>query len=127
MKLTSNPEHPYSRFSTGNLQNKSSTPSCFVIDNIIPGSIETLVDIPKKLNLDIREALLAYHHTYYSANLMTLVIIGKEPLDSLEAWAREYFVRVPNKNATRPSWPSSPLNPPYLKVICIIFMFLDLF
>lgn len=87
-----------------------------MVDNST-GSIETLVDTPKKLGLDIRNELLAYHRAHYSANQMTLVIVGKEPVEKLEEWAREYFSPVPNSDAKRPSWSEHPLPAAYLKVI----------
>lgn len=60
-KSCSNPQHPWHLFETGNL--------------------ETLMDTPKKLGLDIRQELLKFHETYYSANIMKLVVIGKGKSD----------------------------------------------
>jgi insulysin len=54
MKLISNPEHPYHKFGTGNL--------------------ETLDEIPKQNSIDIREALLSFHDKHYSSNTMTLAV-----------------------------------------------------
>lgn len=51
------PDHPFSKFSTGNKQ--------------------TLDVIPKQKGIDIRERLLEFHEKYYSANIMTLCILGK--------------------------------------------------
>lgn len=56
-KCLSNPNHPWHLFETGNL--------------------ETLMENPKKLGLDIRQELLKFHDTYYSANIMKLTVIGK--------------------------------------------------
>lgn len=56
-KCLSNPNHPWHLFETGNL--------------------ETLMDNPKRLGLDIRQELLKFHDTYYSANIMKLTVIGK--------------------------------------------------
>eukprot|EP01127_Copromyxa_protea_P015714 TRINITY_DN456_c0_g1_i2.p1 TRINITY_DN456_c0_g1~~TRINITY_DN456_c0_g1_i2.p1 ORF type:complete len:1114 (+),score=210.50 TRINITY_DN456_c0_g1_i2:848-4189(+) len=95
MKRTANPDHPYSKFSTG--------------------STETLETLPKEKGLDVRKALLEFHQQYYSSNLMTLVIVGKEPVDTLEQWANEFFAKVPNKNAVKPSWTTIPLPSNYLK------------
>ena len=67
--------HPYSKFSVGNL--------------------ETLKDSEA---LSLRQALLAFYEKHYSANIMKLVILGKEDLDALENWAREKFSAIPNKN-----------------------------
>ncbi len=62
-------DHPLHGFSTGNL--------------------ETLAETQ-------REELLAFHNTHYSANRISLVLLGKAPLDSLEAWSQQYFSLVKN-------------------------------
>ena len=54
-KTTSDPAHPYCKFSTGNRK--------------------TLMDIPKEKNLDTREALLAFHKKYYSSHIMGVAIL----------------------------------------------------
>ncbi len=56
-KTQSDPGHPWHLFETGNL--------------------ETLMDRPKQLGLDVRQELLKFHDTYYSANLMKLVVVGR--------------------------------------------------
>lgn len=56
-KSLSNPEHPYCHFGTGNL--------------------ETLFENPKKNGQDIREELLKFHDSYYSANIMKLCVLGR--------------------------------------------------
>tara|TARA_R110002074_G_scaffold401092_1_gene598142 strand:+ start:6854 stop:9700 length:2847 start_codon:yes stop_codon:yes gene_type:complete len=67
--------HPYSKFSVGNL--------------------ETLTDNPEK---SLRGALLEFYADHYSANKMKLVILGKEPLETLKKWAIDKFSDIPNKN-----------------------------
>ncbi|GAB5368156.1 hypothetical protein AAMO2058_001294300 [Amorphochlora amoebiformis] len=94
LKSTSNPNHPFSKFGTGNL--------------------ETLRDKPKKLNLDTREALLAFHKKLYSANVMKVCILGKESLDDLQKLAVKYFSNVENKSVDRPSWATEPFHAPSL-------------
>ncbi len=70
-----NPKHPLAKFSVGNLQ--------------------TLVnDDPRP----IRPDLLAFYQRYYSANLMTLVVLGNESLDQLEAAVKSRFSAVENHN-----------------------------
>ncbi|CAB3381398.1 Hypothetical predicted protein, partial [Cloeon dipterum] len=56
-RSTSIKDHPYSKFGTGNKQ--------------------TLIDDPKKNGINVREALLKFHSTYYSSNIMSLAILGK--------------------------------------------------
>lgn len=77
---TINPAHPGARFSGGNL--------------------ETLSDKPGS---PVHEALLAFHNTFYSANLMKAVIYSNRPLPELAKIAVETFGRVPNKNIERPT------------------------
>lgn len=81
VKSFGNPKHPYSRFSTGNLQ--------------------TLSEDPISNGIDIRKNLLEFHQSHYSSNLMNLVILGKEDLDTLENWATELFKDVKNKNLSK--------------------------
>ncbi|MEH6637833.1 MAG: insulinase family protein [Porticoccaceae bacterium] len=70
-----NPEHPLSQFSVG--------------------SLETLADREQD---PVREDLLAFYQQYYSANLMTLVVLGKEPLDQLQSMVESRFKNVKNQD-----------------------------
>jgi insulysin len=56
-KTLSSASHPYCQFGTGNL--------------------ETLLEAPKRAGQDIRQELLKFHDSYYSANIMKLCILGK--------------------------------------------------
>ncbi len=67
-----NPESRLNRFSTGNLETLRR-----------PG---------------VRDALVRFHDANYSANLMTLALVGKHPLDTMEKWASECFSDVQNKD-----------------------------
>ncbi len=68
-----NPEHPYSKFSVG--------------------SLNSLRDREDKT---AREKLIEFYKQHYSANIMTLVVLGKESLDQLEKWVVERFSEVPD-------------------------------
>lgn len=70
-----NPKHPLAKFSVGNLK--------------------TLVNDDEQ---PIRPDLLAFYERYYSANLMTLVVLGNESLDQLEAAVKTRFSAVVNRN-----------------------------
>lgn len=72
-KLTMNQQHPLSRFAVGDLK--------------------TLGDRP---NDPVRDDLVKFYNTHYSANLMHLVIMGPQSLDTLKKLAREHFTAVPN-------------------------------
>lgn len=81
-KSVANPAHPYSRFGTG--------------------SKATLWDEPRVAGIDTRDALLAFHSKYYSANLMRLCITSPHSLDLMERWAVELFSAIENKDAPEP-------------------------
>lgn len=70
-KLMGNPEHPYSRFRTGNL--------------------ETLSQISQ-------ESLIEFYREHYSANLMNLVIYSNRSLDELQEIVLEKFSPIENKD-----------------------------
>ena len=74
-----NPEHPASRFAVGNLA--------------------TLSDTKER---SIRQDLADFYQRYYSANRMTLVVLGKQPLDKLEALVSDYFSAIPNRQVAKP-------------------------
>ncbi|CCF56032.1 hypothetical protein KAFR_0A05970 [Kazachstania africana CBS 2517] len=96
-KSLSNLQHPYHKFSTGNLI--------------------TLGENPKSLNLNIRDELLKFYYHSYSANLMKLCIIGREDLDTLSNWAYKLFKDVRNTNRALPEYSSKILNETHLQKI----------
>lgn len=79
LKQVVNPKHPMAGFNVG--------------------SLETLQDHG---GTSLRDALLQHYDRYYSANLMTVAIYGKQSLDELEVLARRYFSAVANKNRSKP-------------------------
>ena len=83
-KSLANPKHPYHHFSTGNLQ--------------------TLRDEPRKRGIEIRSEFMKFHDKHYSANRMKLVVLGKEPLDTLEHWVADLFDGVKNKDLPPNRW-----------------------
>ncbi|CAG5187394.1 uncharacterized protein ALTATR162_LOCUS11707 [Alternaria atra] len=83
-KALANPGHPYHRFSTGNYR--------------------TLHDGPVTRGVRIRDEFIKFYLTHYSANRMKLVVLGRESLDTLEAWVEQIFARVPNKNLGQNCW-----------------------
>ncbi|WP_067862355.1 insulinase family protein [Neptuniibacter marinus] len=61
------------------------------------GNLETLHNDKTR---PIRNELIDFYNQYYSANVMTLVVLGKEPLDQLEALVRSKFSPVKNRQVT---------------------------
>lgn len=72
-----NQRHPMSKFSVG--------------------SLETLSNEPED---PVREDLLQFYQDHYSASNMTLVVLGRETLDQLEAMVSERFTLVPEHEIT---------------------------
>ncbi|YCL18138.1 Pro-a-factor processing enzyme [Komagataella phaffii] len=90
-------KHPYNNFSTGNIQ--------------------TLQDIPQSQNMDVRDELLKFHDAYYSANIMRLVVLGKEDLDTLTSWTVSKFSAIANSEASRPYFPDPPYTSKELGIV----------
>lgn len=79
LNAVSNPAHPASRFSVGNLT--------------------TLADRPDS---PIRDELMAFYRDHYAANQMALVVLGRESLDVLEKLVLANFSAVRNADAAPP-------------------------
>ncbi len=69
-----NQDHPYSRF--------------------VVGSLDTLRD----RDVSARDALITFYQQHYSANIMALVVLGRESLDQLEQMVSERFSQIPDRN-----------------------------
>jgi secreted Zn-dependent insulinase-like peptidase len=74
-KETINPEHPFAKFSVGNL--------------------DTLSDAN---GVSIRDEIVQFHTQHYSADLMTVAVMGPQSLDTLEQWATPRFAKIHNNN-----------------------------
>eukprot|EP01012_Entosiphon_sulcatum_P006920 TRINITY_DN13391_c0_g1_i1.p1 TRINITY_DN13391_c0_g1~~TRINITY_DN13391_c0_g1_i1.p1 ORF type:complete len:1044 (+),score=164.71 TRINITY_DN13391_c0_g1_i1:1463-4594(+) len=87
------------------LKELSDSASCF--HNFGTGNLDTLN------RSDIREVLLEFYNHYYSdAANMKLVILGTEPLDTLQRWVEELFSLLPGngtvQKAPRPNASAAP-------------------
>ncbi|HEX2861054.1 MAG TPA: insulinase family protein, partial [Lacunisphaera sp.] len=58
-----------------------------------------------------RDELLAFYRAHYSANTMTLALVGKASLDELEKWARTYFTPIKNHALKPIDYPADYLPP----------------
>lgn len=76
------------------------------------GNKKTLKEIPEANNIDVRQELLNFHSNFYSANIMTLVVLGKESLDDLYTMVtkRLPFSEIKNKNITVKAYDKSPFQ-----------------
>ncbi|XP_041865501.1 insulin-degrading enzyme-like [Melanotaenia boesemani] len=94
-KTTANPNHPFSKFGTGNKL--------------------TLETRPSEDGIDVRQELMKFHSAYYSSNLMGLCVLGRESLDELTSMVVRLFSDVENKNVPIPEFPEHPFQESQLK------------
>lgn len=95
-KSTVDPSHPFSRFGTGNKL--------------------TLDTRPKEKGLSIRDELLKFHSSFYSANIMALVVLGRESLDDLTNLTIKLFSDAEDKCIVIPEFPVHPYGDKQLQV-----------
>lgn len=89
-KFLANENHPYHTFGTGNKY--------------------TLQTYPSENGINVRDELLKFHEKWYSANLMSLAVLGKESLDELEELVTSLFEPVKNKKVDAPVWEEHPFT-----------------
>ncbi|KAJ2833275.1 metalloprotease, partial [Coemansia furcata] len=89
-KELSSPDHPFSMFATGNQA--------------------TLSGAAAELGVDLRGKLLEFHAKYYSADIMKLVVVGRDSLDQLTEWAVSKFSPILSKGMTKPLFKGHPLT-----------------
>lgn len=77
-KTRANTDHPYSKFYTGNKQ--------------------TLLEGTKRFQLDLRTELIKFWSTYYSANQMSLALVGPQDLKTLKTMVVNAFKDIPNNS-----------------------------
>ncbi|WP_223671157.1 insulinase family protein [Kangiella shandongensis] len=89
VKQTANQAHPMTQFSVGNLSTLSDTETSNILADV-----------------------KAHHKKYYSAGIMSLVVVGNYPTDQLMRWAENKFSAIPN-NGYQPDYSKRP--EPYLE------------
>jgi insulysin len=89
-----NQDHPHSKFFTGNKQ--------------------TLLDSTKDNGIDLRGALIDFYTKYYSADQMTLAVVGPQSIETLQTMVEGAFSKIPNKNSGPPENAWKGVIAPYL-------------
>lgn len=101
LQTIANSEHDYSKFNIGNL--------------------ETLRDAPAAKGVNIRDALLEFYKNHYSANLMCLVVLGKESIDELKRMVVNMFSPIKNNKFNHRVYTEHPFDENCLqKVVKIV-------
>ncbi|XP_028391087.1 insulin-degrading enzyme-like [Dendronephthya gigantea] len=95
-RSTVDPSHPFKKFGTGNKT--------------------TLETRPRELGIDVQKALLEFHEKYYSANMMSLTVIGQESLNELMDLVFRLFNPVINCNVNIPIFEYHPYKKDQLQV-----------
>ena len=76
-RSTCDPGHDFSKFTIGNK--------------------ECLWSLPTSRGVDVRQRLLEFHSQWYSSNIMSLAVLGRETLDTLQQMVIDKFIDIPNK------------------------------
>lgn len=63
------------------------------------GNLDTLKD---SSNQNLHQAMIDFYQQYYSANLMSLVIIGNKPIEELKSLAVNHFTSIKNHRVKKP-------------------------
>ncbi|KAL0714663.1 hypothetical protein Bca4012_021642 [Brassica carinata] len=96
-KHLSREDHPYHKFSTGNM--------------------DTLHVQPEAKGIDTRSELIKFYDKHYSANIMNLVVYGKENLDKTQCLVEGMFQEIRNTDKSVPRFPGQPCTPDHLQVL----------
>ena len=92
-KARSNPQHPLSKFFTGNKK--------------------TLLDDTRAQGIDLRQKLMEFYTRYYSANQMTLAVVAPQSIDTLQTMVQKAFSQIPNRQVSKPEDAWVRVVPPY--------------
>ncbi|KAL0048825.1 hypothetical protein WJX82_000128 [Trebouxia sp. C0006] len=68
------------------------------------GNRKSLFDEPKARGVAVRDELVQYYRQQYSAERMSLVVLGGQELDELEQWVSDLFSTVPAGKGARPTF-----------------------
>ncbi|XP_024393849.1 insulin-degrading enzyme-like 1, peroxisomal isoform X2 [Physcomitrium patens] len=96
-KMVSSKDHPFHKFGTGNL--------------------ETLDIGPKSRGVDTLDELVKFYKANYSANLMRLVVYGRESVDDLTDLVHSKFSRIKNTGRKAEKFTGQPCLPEHLQII----------
>nr|PNR46368.1 hypothetical protein PHYPA_013487 [Physcomitrium patens] len=96
-KMVSSKDHPFHKFGTGNL--------------------ETLDIGPKSRGIDTRDELVKFYKTHYSANLMRLVVYGRDSVDELANLVHNKFNLIKNTGKKAEKFSGQPCLPEHMQII----------
>ena len=53
--------------------------------------MKSLKDMPEANGVDVRCELISFYNKYYVSDAMTLVLLSKHDLDTMQQWVKQYF------------------------------------
>ena len=74
------------------------------------------MDEPLKKGIRVRDELLKFHAKYYSSNIMTLCVLGRQSVEDLKSIVVEMFGSIVNKEVEIPRYSQGPCLGDHLKV-----------
>ena len=74
------------------------------------------MDEPLKKGIQVRDELLKFHAKYYSSNIMTLCVLGRQSVEELKQIVVDMFSEIVNKNVEIPRYSEGPYLEEHLKV-----------
>ena len=80
------------------------------------GNRSTLMDEPLKKGIQVRDELLKFHAKYYSSNVMTLCVLGRQSVEELKRIVVEMFGDILNKDVDIPPYSEGPYLDEHLKI-----------
>ena len=92
LKSQVNKEHPFANFGTGNLF--------------------TLKEEPERLGIDMKARLFEFYKQHYSASIMKLAVVGRDPLPTLKEWITSKFSPIKTTGISPPYPPWRDPNDP---------------
>jgi len=95
-KAVCNQTHDYAKFGTGDRY--------------------TLMEDPLKKGIQVRDELLKFHAKYYSSNIMTLAVLGSQPVEELKRIVVDKFTGIVNKEVEIPKYSEGPYLDEHLKI-----------
>lgn len=66
------------------------------------GNKETLLEGTKRQGINLRQQLVKFYESYYSANQMSLAVVAPQSISQLRKFVSEGFGNVPNRNVNPP-------------------------
>ena len=71
---------------------------------------------PLKKGIHVRDELIKFHAKYYSSNIMTLAVLGSQPIEELKNIIVDKFSGIVNKEVNIPRYCEGPYLAEHLQV-----------